>query len=190
MEIVKPVGTDDDTPGKQKSPGKTDRKTLEEAPVKKADETPPQKTSTKKTGKISRKEPAFLEKVKSKGARVKPIGKDSWEAYYKEYDITMIYIPPGEFTMGQTDEEKEWLINQIGKEKYNSWYSDETPLHKVYLDGYWIGKYEVTFAQYDRYCNDAKIKKPDDEGWGRGNRPPVETTSVNIPGAAGNRIKI
>jgi formylglycine-generating enzyme required for sulfatase activity len=129
-----------------------------------------------KNGETTTEEPAFIKEVKSKGAQVKPIGKDSWEAYYKEYGITMIYIPPGEFTMGQTDEEKKWLIDQIGEKEYKSYYSDETPLHKVYLDGYWIGKYEVTFAQYDRYCNETKIKKPDDKGWGRENRPVINVS--------------
>jgi formylglycine-generating enzyme required for sulfatase activity len=138
--------------------------------------TPPQKAPTQETEKISPEEPAFIKEVKSKGARVKLIGKDSWEAYYKEYDITMIYIPPGEFMMGQTDEEKKWLINQIDKEDYNSYYSDETPLHKVSLDGYWMGKYEVTFAQYDQYCNDKKRERPDDEGWGRKNMPVINVS--------------
>jgi len=128
----------------------------------------------KKEGK--KEEPAFIKKVKSKGAQVKQIGKDLWEAYYEKYDITMVYIPPGEFMMGQTAEEKKWLIDKIGEKDYNSYYSDETPLHNVYLDGYWIGKYEVTFAQYDRYCNDTKIKKPADRGWGRENRPVINVS--------------
>ena len=121
-------------------------------------------------------EPAFIKEVKSKGAQIKPIGKDFWEAYYPAYGITMIYIPPGEFMMGQTHEEKKWLIDQIGEKNYNSNYTDETPLHKVYLDGYWMGKYEVTFAQYDRYCHETKIKKPGDEGWGRENRPVINVS--------------
>jgi formylglycine-generating enzyme required for sulfatase activity len=50
---------------------------------------------------------------------------------------------------------------------------DEKPPHKVYLDGYWMGKYEVTFAQYDKYCEETGKKKPSDEGWGRGNRPVI-----------------
>jgi formylglycine-generating enzyme required for sulfatase activity len=31
-------------------------------------------------------------------------------------------------------------------------YTDEKPQHKVYLDGYWIGKYPVTNAQYQAIC--------------------------------------
>jgi formylglycine-generating enzyme required for sulfatase activity len=81
--------------------------------------------------------------------------------------------------MGQAVEEKKWLINQIGEKKYDSYFKNETPLHNVYLDGYWLGKYEVTFAQYDRYCNEAKIKRPDDESWGRENRPVINVSWVD-----------
>ena len=37
-----------------------------------------------------------------------------------------------------------------------------------------MGKYEVTFAQYDRFCEETGREKPDDEGWGRGNRPVIK----------------
>jgi sulfatase modifying factor 1 len=41
-----------------------------------------------------------------------------------------------------------------------------------------MAKYEVTFEEYDRFYHDAKgtgIRKPDDEGWGRGNWPVAVT---------------
>jgi formylglycine-generating enzyme required for sulfatase activity len=84
------------------------------------------------------------------------------EKGFKEADygdgIIMVYIPPGEFEMGSND------------------YDDEKPLHTVYLDGYWIGKYEVTFSQYDRYCDETGKEKPDDEGWERGKRPVINVS--------------
>jgi formylglycine-generating enzyme required for sulfatase activity len=83
--------------------------------------------------------------------------KGFWEANYGD-GIIMVHIPAGEFTMGSND------------------YDDEKPLHTIYLDGYWIGKYEVTFAQYDKYCEDVKKAKPDDEGWGRGKRPVINVS--------------
>ncbi len=49
-----------------------------------------------------------------------------------------------------------------------------TPVHQVTLTyDYWIGKYEVTFDEYDAFCDDTDKSEPDDEGWGRGNRPVI-----------------
>jgi serine/threonine-protein kinase len=67
--------------------------------------------------------------------------KDDQEPYptalINEKDMAeMMYIPAGEFLMGNEDAEAD---------------SDEAPEHSVYLDAYWIYKYEVTNAQY-RQC--------------------------------------
>jgi formylglycine-generating enzyme required for sulfatase activity len=116
--------------------------------------------------------PEDVKKVISKAHKVEKNTNGYWEAYYQD-GIVMVYIPPGEFMMGQKGEEMKWLIGHIGEKTYYSYYINETPLHKVYLEGYWLGKYEVTFAQYDLYCNENKTEKPDDEGWGRENRPVI-----------------
>ncbi len=73
--------------------------------------------------------------------------------------IVMIYIPAGEFTMGS-----------------DKGYNNEKPEHKVYLDDYWIGKYEVTFEQYDIYCEQTGKEKPGDAGWGRGKQPVINVS--------------
>ncbi|MFH2069613.1 MAG: SUMF1/EgtB/PvdO family nonheme iron enzyme [Elusimicrobiota bacterium] len=73
----------------------------------------------------------------------------------KKYE-GMDLIPAGEFTMGSDRGE-----------------SDEKPPHKVYLDAYYIDKYEVTFEQYDKFCEATGRKKPSDSGWGRGTRPVI-----------------
>jgi len=39
-------------------------------------------------------------------------------------------------------------------------YSDELPVHKVTLSDYYIGKYEVTVAQYRQFCNETGHKMP------------------------------
>lgn len=48
----------------------------------------------------------------------------------------LIEIPAGEFTMGSNDGDE-----------------DEKPVHKVYLDKYYIGKYEVTVGQFRKFVN-------------------------------------
>ena len=58
----------------------------------------------------------------------------------------MVLIPAGEFTMG----------SESGK-------ADEKPLHKVYLDAYYIDKYEVTNEQYAKFLN-AYGKDTDESG--------------------------
>lgn len=73
----------------------------------------------------------------------------------------MVLIPAGSFTMGSPRGEG---------------YDREHPQHGVYLDAYYIDKYEVTFAQYDKFCEATGREKPDDVGWGRGNRPVIYVT--------------
>ena len=74
--------------------------------------------------------------------------------------VEWVSIPAGTFTMGspsyETDRE-----------------SDEGPQHSVSLSGFKMSKYEVTFAQYDAFCAATGRQKPDDNGWGRGNRPVI-----------------
>ena len=56
-------------------------------------------------------------------------------------NMTLMYVPAGEFLMGSTE-------NDINAEE------DEFPQHKVYLDAFWIDQTEVTNAQY-RLCVEA-----------------------------------
>jgi len=50
--------------------------------------------------------------------------------------------------------------------------SDETP-HTVTVGNFDMMKYEVTFAEYDKFCDATGRSKPHDGGWGRGNRPVI-----------------
>ncbi len=86
----------------------------------------------------------------------------------------MVLIPAGEFTMGS-----------------DSGGSDEKPVHKVYLDAYYIDKYEVTFEQYDKFCEATGRTKPSDSGWGRGKRPVINVSwddAVAYASWAGKRL--
>lgn len=75
-------------------------------------------------------------------------------------NMEFTYIEPGNFMMGSPKSEKNR-------------YRDER-LHRVDVEqGFWFGKFEVTFAQYDAFCKAAGYLKPTDKGWGRNNRPAI-----------------
>jgi len=58
-------------------------------------------------------------------------------------------------------------------------FRNEEPIYFVSIDqDIAISVTEITFEQYDLYCNAAKVKCPDDKGWGRG-RQPVMNVSWN-----------
>jgi formylglycine-generating enzyme required for sulfatase activity len=99
----------------------------------------------------------FLQKVKGKADNIRQNDKGYWEAVFPR-NIVMIYIPEGEFSIGSPARDGD---------------ADEHPAHKVFVSGFWIGKTEVTFAQYDAFCQETGLAKPDDEGWGRGERPAI-----------------
>ncbi|MEN8221048.1 MAG: formylglycine-generating enzyme family protein, partial [Pseudomonadota bacterium] len=44
------------------------------------------------------------------------------------------------------------------------------------VSGFAISRYEITFADYDRFAQATGRDKPDDEGWGRGSRPVINVS--------------
>lgn len=53
---------------------------------------------------------------------------------------------------------------------------NELPTHEVTLDNFYMGIFEVTFAEYDLFCEATDRPKPDDNGWGRGKRPVINVS--------------
>lgn len=70
------------------------------------------------------------------------------EAEFK-YGIVMVYIPSGKFSMGTIKGEKK-----------------ELPLHRVHLNGYWIGKYPVTVAQFRVFVEETGYITDSEQGEG------------------------
>jgi formylglycine-generating enzyme required for sulfatase activity len=70
--------------------------------------------------------------------------------------VELVVVPAGSFPMGSPNE-------------------FEGPVHPVKIEKpFAIGRYEVTFDEWDRCVEAAGCKhRPDDRGWGRGNRPVV-----------------
>lgn len=62
---------------------------------------------------------------------------------WQKNKVDMVYIKAGQFIMG----------SDTGEE-------DERPVHTVYLDGYWIGRYEVTNGEYRAFINERGYNEP------------------------------
>jgi len=71
--------------------------------------------------------------------------------------VTWIRVDGGTFRMGND----------------NGLSPDESPEHDVTLDGFFISSTEITFDQFDRFCEATKRQRPSDYGWGRGSMPAI-----------------
>ena len=59
----------------------------------------------------------------------------------------------------------------------DTWVGGEKPTHKVtFTYDFYIGKYETTFDEYDAFCSATGKSKPNDQGWGRGQRPVISVS--------------
>ncbi len=72
--------------------------------------------------------------------------------------MTLVYVPEGEFIMGSVS------------------YPDAQPVHRVFLDGYWLDQTEVTNAMYAR-CVDAGQCNPGSENDNDSTNYPVTSVS-------------
>lgn len=70
----------------------------------------------------------------------------------------MVLIPAGEFWMGSPEARGR---------------GDEHPHHQVWVESFYMDKNLVTFDLFDKFCEQTKRQKPDDSGWGRGDRPVI-----------------
>jgi len=73
----------------------------------------------------------------------------------------MVMLPAGTFLMGSPESE-------AGR------FGNEGPQHEVTISRpFALGRYPVTFNEYDHFCAEAGREKPGDRGWGRGRRPVI-----------------
>ncbi len=73
----------------------------------------------------------------------------------------MTPVPAGSFWMGSADGEGV---------------RNERPRHKVTVPAFEIGKYPVTFDEFDAFCAATGFAPPSDNGWGRGRRPVINVS--------------
>jgi len=98
----------------------------------------------------------------------------------------MVWVPAGSFRMGSSRgmgdglrdaatrhswrEMRDVLWSRLRGKKEDS---DEAPSHTVYLDGFWIYKYEVTVEQYRRFCRATGRAMPEKPLWGWQDNHPI-----------------
>ena len=100
-----------------------------------------------------------LSEVEAQAQQAMEVAEPVPVACAQPLDPEMIELPGGTFTMGEKN----------GAE-------DERPLHQVTLSPFSIGKYPVTFEEYDAFCEATGKEKPDDHGWGRERRPVIDVS--------------
>ncbi len=89
-------------------------------------------------------------------------------AVFKDVDAPwcpeLVVIPKGSFLMGSPDSDPEAK-------------DDEKPQHRVTIGTrFALGRYPVTFDEYDHFCAATRREKPKDRGWGRGRRPVINVS--------------
>ena len=117
------------------------------------------------------KAPSEAERVAK--ARQEEEAKPQAGAARKPYEPAMVFIPAGRFQMGSPATKPQWGSLATLLEHH----PDESPQHWVQIPAFELGQTEVTFAQWD-VCVAAGgcSHEPEDEGWGRGERPVINVS--------------
>ena len=76
----------------------------------------------------------------------------------------MVVIPAGEFMMGSPDDE-EGRFDREGPQALIT-------IHYQFA----LGRFPVTFDEYDHFCEEIGRDQPGDQGWGRGKRPTIHVS--------------
>ncbi len=79
--------------------------------------------------------------------------------------MELVYVPAGEFTLGSSDAELDAWLREYPRSG-RSWFDSEQPQCRVNLPAYWIGRTEVTNAQYLRFVSATGHNTP--EHWANG----------------------
>ena len=79
----------------------------------------------------------------------------------------MVWVEGGTFIRGCISERKDCI-------------EDEKSAHKVEVASFYMGATEVSFEEYDAYCDSTSKKKPNDRGWGRGRRPVINVSWYDV----------
>ncbi len=108
-----------------------------------------------------------VELQKEGNERVKPMPRDPVGKEFQDCDTCpkMVKVPPDTFLMGSPESEESRRFS-------------EGPQHQVTISNpFAVGKFEVTFREWDACVSEGGCShRPDDQGWGRGNRPVINVS--------------
>lgn len=86
----------------------------------------------------------------------------------------MIVIPAGEFLMGSPDGSGGDQSDVAEPERSD----DEGPRRLVTISRrFALGRFAVTFDEYDAYAEATGVERPKDQGWGRGRQPVINVSA-------------
>jgi formylglycine-generating enzyme required for sulfatase activity len=71
----------------------------------------------------------------------------------------MVLIPKGPFYIGSSEKDIDWIVETFFAES-RDWYLDETPSQALYLNQFFIDKYEVTVGKYQKFLEETRRTKP------------------------------
>jgi formylglycine-generating enzyme required for sulfatase activity len=81
----------------------------------------------------------------------------------------LVVIPSGEFMMGSTEAERQWAVEHGANPE---WVENEKPRHLVKIAyPLAVGRFPVTFEEYDHFAEATKRERPVDNDRGRGRHP-------------------
>jgi formylglycine-generating enzyme required for sulfatase activity len=95
----------------------------------------------------------------------------------------MVVVPPGTFKMGDIQ---------------RNFFDSEKPVHTVSIaKPFAIGRYPITFDEYDRFASATSRPLPNDAGWGRGRQPAINVSwddaveyAMWLSGQTGKRYRL
>jgi formylglycine-generating enzyme required for sulfatase activity len=98
--------------------------------------------------------------------------------------MTMVYVPAGEFAMGNDGIQWLWSGSLAESNLSLQVFTDESPQHAVYLDGYWIDQTEVTVAMFRTFVEATGYETAaEKERWGAPyTAGPPEEEWPHVPG--------
>jgi formylglycine-generating enzyme required for sulfatase activity/serine/threonine protein kinase len=107
-----------------------------------------------------------LERAKAEAERIAKAAAERKAALLRTLNFPMVPIPGGSFRMG--DLRRDGL----------SW---AKPVHSVRVPAFKMSQHEITFAAWDACVSAGGCShRPDDQGWGRGNRPVINVSWNDI----------